>query len=130
MRILVVEDEQIIAADLEMKLTGLGHEVVGTAVSGEEGIKLAEQFLPELVLVDIQLQGKMSGIQAAEEMQKRTGVQIIFATAFPGVFLNNPSQMSEPGLCLSKPYSKFQLEAALKAVQTAARRQRHADTAR
>lgn len=127
MRILVVEDEQIIAADLEMKLMSLGHKVVGTAVSGDEAIRLAEQFRPELALVDIQLQGRMTGIEAAEEMQKRTGAQIIFATAFPGVFLNDPSQMPQPGLCLSKPYSRFQLEAALKAVQ-GPRRARRVDT--
>ena len=117
MRILVVEDEQIIAADLEMKLISLGHEVVGTAVSGAEAIRLAEQFRPELVLMDIQLLGPMNGIEAASRVQQLVGAQIIFLTAFAGSFLQNPAHMQRPGLCLSKPYSKYQLEAVLNAVQ-------------
>jgi DNA-binding NtrC family response regulator len=75
-RILIVEDEQIIAADLRNQLRRMGHEVVGMAVSGEEAIE-------------------------------------IFLTAFPGVFLRDPSQMTEPGICLGKPFSRPQLEAAL-----------------
>ena len=117
MRILIVEDEQIIAADLEAKLISMGHEVVGPAASGAEAIQMAEQFQPELALMDIQLQGSMSGIEAAKEIQRLTGAQIIFVTAFAGAFLNNPAQMQQPGLCLSKPYSKYQLETVLNAVR-------------
>jgi CheY-like chemotaxis protein len=117
MRILIVEDEQIIAADLEAKLLSLGHEVVGTAVSGAEAIQLAEQLRPELVLMDIQLRGKMNGIEAARQIQPATGAQIVFLTAFAGTFLRNPEQMSQPGLCLSKPFSRYQLAAVLQAVQ-------------
>jgi CheY-like chemotaxis protein len=117
MRILIVEDEQIIAADLEVKLTSMGHEVVGTAISGAEAIQMAEQFRPELALMDIQLRGRMNGIEAARHIQRLTGAQIIFLTAFAGVFLNDPTQMQQPGICLSKPYSKYQLETVLEAVQ-------------
>ena len=87
MRILVVEDEQIIAADLEAKLTTLGHEVVGTAVSGAEAIQMAEQFRPELALMDIQLRGNMSGIEAASEIQRLIGAQIICSNAAAGDLL-------------------------------------------
>ena len=117
MQILIVEDEQIIAADLEVKLTSLGHDVVGTAVSGAESIHMAEQLRPELVLMDIQLRGKMNGIEAASRIQQSTGAQIVFLTAFAGMFLQSPEHMQQPGLCLSKPYSKYQLETVLKAVQ-------------
>ena len=78
---------------------------------------MAEQLQPELALMDIQLQGSMSGIEAAKEIQRLTGAQIIFVTAFAGAFLNNPAQMQQPGLCLSKPYSKYQLETVLNAVR-------------
>ncbi len=118
MRILVVEDEQIIAADLEMKLLSLGHEVIGTAVSGTEAIQLAEQQQPELVFMDIQLRGKMNGIEAAHHIQRSTGAQIVFLTAFAGMFIQNPAQMPTPGLCLSKPYSRYQLAAVLQAVSS------------
>jgi len=60
-RILIVEDDQIIAADLRLKVQGLGHEVIGIAMSGEEAIGLAGQFKPDLVLMDVQLDTAMGG---------------------------------------------------------------------
>ena len=114
-RILVVEDEQIIAADLTNKLRRMGHEVVGTAIAGHEAIKLAEDVRPELVLMDVQLEDGMTGTGAARIIQERTGANIIFLTAFPGVFLEDPARMSEPGICLGKPFSRTQLESALSA---------------
>ena len=114
-RILIVEDEQIIAADLRNKLLRMGHEIVGMAIAGDEAISIAEQVRPDLVLMDVQLDGAMSGIEAARKIQERTGAQIIFITAFPGVFLRDPAQMTEPGICLGKPFSRVQLEAALAA---------------
>jgi two-component system, cell cycle sensor histidine kinase and response regulator CckA len=112
-RILIVEDEQIIAADLRNQLRRMGHEVIGIAVSGQEAIEIAETAKPELVLMDVQLDGKMSGTEAARIIQERAGSRVIFLTAFPGVFLRDPSQMMEPGICLGKPFSRPQLEAAL-----------------
>jgi CheY-like chemotaxis protein len=114
-RVLIVEDEQIIAADLRNKLVRMGHEIVGMAITGTEAISLAEQFRPDLVLMDVQLEGSMTGTEAARTIQERTGAQIIFITAFPGVFLRDPAQMTEPGICLGKPFSRLQLEAALTA---------------
>ena len=115
-RILIVEDEQIIAADLRNKLERMGHEVVGMASAGDEAILMAEQVRPDLVLMDVQLEGEMSGTDAAQRIQRQTGAKIIFITAFPGVFLRDPTQMTEPGICLGKPFSRIQLEAALSAV--------------
>lgn len=112
-RILIVEDEQIIAADLRNKLQRLGYEVVGIAIDGEEAVHMAEQVRPDLVLMDVQLEGEMTGTQAAQIIQERTGAPVIFITAFPGVFLSDPTQMREPGICLGKPFSRIQLEAAL-----------------
>jgi CheY-like chemotaxis protein len=114
-RILIVEDELIIAADLGNKLRRMGHEIVGMEIAGEQAIAIAEQVRPDLVLMDVQLQGSMSGTEAAHAIQKLTGAQIIFITAFPGVFLRDPAQMSDPGICLGKPFSQVQLEAALSA---------------
>jgi CheY-like chemotaxis protein len=121
-RILIVEDEQIIAADLRNKLVGMGHEIVGMAIAGAEAISIAEQVRPDLVLMDVQLEGAMSGTEAARTIQKHTGAQIIFITAFPGVFLRDPAQMTEPGICLGKPFSRVQLEAALAAASSSGNR--------
>ena len=69
-RILIVEDEQIIAADLRNKLQRLGHQVIGMAIGGEEAITMADQFQPDLVLMDVQLEGAMSGTEAARTIQE------------------------------------------------------------
>jgi CheY-like chemotaxis protein len=114
-RILIVEDEKIIAADLRNKVRGMGHNVVGMAISGEEAITIAEQNTPDLVLIDVQLEGKMPGTDAARIIQERTGAKVVFITAFPGVFVKDPSQMIEPGICLGKPFSNLQLEAVVAA---------------
>jgi CheY-like chemotaxis protein len=114
-RVLIVEDEQIIAADLRNKLQRMGYEIVGMASAGDEAISMAEKFRPDLVLMDVQLDGDMSGIEAARTIQERSGAQIIFITAFPGVFLRDPAKMTEPGICLGKPLSRGQLEVALAA---------------
>lgn len=115
-RILIVEDEQIIAADLASELARMGHDVVGMAIEGSEAIELAERLKPQLVLMDIQLEGKMTGTEAARTIQDRIGAQIVFVTAFPGALLREPPQLSRPGVCLGKPFSRIQLEAALGAV--------------
>ncbi len=113
LRILIVEDEQIVAEDLESKLTKIGHQVVGTAGSGEDAITVAERIRPELVLMDVRLQGKMDGTEAARRLQRLTGAPVIFITAFADVFLRDPTLMRPPGLCLSKPFSLNQLQAVL-----------------
>jgi len=115
-RIFIVEDEQLIVADLEAKLKRMGHEVVGTAASGEEAIRLAEALRPELVLMDIRIQGPMDGRETARHVQAVTGAPVIFITAYAEVFLSDPTLMVPPGLCLSKPFSMYQLRAVLDAV--------------
>ena len=116
LRILIVEDEQIVAADLESKLTRIGHRVVGTAGTGEDAIALAEQIRPELVLMDVRLKGSMDGTEAARQVQRLTGAPIIFITAFAEIFLRDPALMNPPGLCLSKPFSLNQLQAVLETI--------------
>ena len=115
-RILVVEDEQLIAADLEAKLARMGHTVIGTAASGKEAIQLAESLRPELVLMDVRIQGPMDGREAARHVQAVSGAPVIFVTAYAEVFLSDPTQMVPPGLCLSKPFSAYQLQTVVDTV--------------
>ena len=113
-RILIVEDDQIIAADLRLKVQEMGHEVIGIAISGEEAIGLAERCKPDLVLMDIQLDTAMNGLDAARIIQERTGTPIIFVTAFPsGAVRGESVRISEEGIYLGKPFSRVQLEAAV-----------------
>lgn len=120
-RILVVEDEQIVAADLQAKLTRMRHHVVGIAASSEEALRLAEEHRPGLVLMDIQLKGSVDGVDTARLIHERTGAQIVFITAYAGVFLRDPARMLPPGICLSKPFSQYQLQTVLDAVASAPR---------
>ncbi len=115
-RILVVEDEQLIAADLAAKLARMGHQVIGTAASGKEAIRMAESLRPELVLMDIRIQGPMDGREAARRVQAVSGAPVIFITAYAEVFLSDPTQMVPPGLCLSKPFSTYQLQTVVDTV--------------
>ena len=115
-RVLIVEDELIVADDLEWQLTNIGYEVTGVAASGDEALTAINESRPDIVLMDIQLQGRMNGIEAAKLIQSATGAAIIFVTAFPSVFLKDPDQMRPPGICLSKPFSILQLRAALNSV--------------
>lgn len=112
-RILIVEDEQLVAADLEAKLTRLGYEVVGLAASGADALRLASEGDPELVLMDVRLQGAMDGIETAKRLKHVTPAPVIFVTAYAQV---SSHAKLVGGLTLSKPFSRDQLSAAVRAV--------------
>ncbi len=80
-RILVVEDESLVAQDLGRTLGKMGFEVPAAADSGEEAIRLAEEIRPDLVMMDIKLKGRMEGIEAAGVIRSTMGVPVIFLTA-------------------------------------------------
>jgi CheY-like chemotaxis protein len=110
-RILVVEDEQIVVEDLKRKLARMGHEVVGSASSGVEAIRLAAELQPSVVLMDIRLHGPMDGREAAKCIQKTKPTPIIYITAYGSdVFQYYPlTEMQPPAICISKPFSYSQL---------------------
>ncbi len=81
-RILIVEDEQLVAMDMEMQLLAFGFEVVGMADTGNEALHLAATVQSDLVLMDVKLRGPMDGVAAAEELQRRAAIPVIFVTAF------------------------------------------------
>jgi CheY-like chemotaxis protein len=81
-KILVVEDEAIVAKDLQYRLTKFGYTVPAIASSGEEAINKAVEISPDLVLMDIRLKGSMDGIEAAQEIYKRLDIPVIYLTAY------------------------------------------------
>lgn len=109
-RILIVEDEHIVAADLEIKLTRMGYEVVGLAVTGEEGIALADRYRPDVVLMDIQLRGRMDGRETADVIRTKCGAPIIFITAFAGLLAQDQPGGAITEMCLTKPFSTTELK--------------------
>jgi PAS domain S-box-containing protein len=81
-RILIVEDEQIVALDLKGRLARLGYEVPATAATGPAAIAKATELRPDLVLMDVKLSGAMDGITAAERIQEVVDVPVVYLTAF------------------------------------------------
>lgn len=110
-RILIVEDEIIIARELEARLLGLGYEVVGIASSGREAIALVEQTQPQLVLMDINLQGDMDGIEAAADLQRRGSVPVVYLTAFADDRTLERAKITGPFGYLVKPFAERELRA-------------------
>ncbi len=81
-KILIVEDEAIIAMEMESQLMGLGYEVTSIVDTGEKAIKKAEEDKPNLILMDIRIKGEIDGIEAAEEIRSRFGIPVVFSTAY------------------------------------------------
>lgn len=114
-KILVVEDEGIVALDLGMTLQQMGYVVAGAATSGEEAIQLAVETRPDLVLMDIRLRGPMDGIEASREICQRLGVPIIFLTAFADENTMQRAESVKPAAFLRKPYVRSELMEAIEA---------------
>ena len=81
-RILVVEDERVVARDIQRSLTDLGYDVPSTAASAEQAIKLASERCPDLVLMDIRIKGDRDGIETAATLRERFGVPVVYLTAY------------------------------------------------
>jgi two-component system cell cycle sensor histidine kinase/response regulator CckA len=81
-KVLVVEDEAIVARDIQVALEGLGYDVPAVAYSGDEAIEKAEQTHPDLALMDIVLPGSIDGIEAAEQIWSRFDIPVVFVTAY------------------------------------------------
>lgn len=109
--VLIIEDEPIIAMDLESMVRDLGHEVVGQAVTKDEAVALALTTKPTLVLADIQLADDSSGIDAVKEILAQTDIPVIFITAFPERLLTG--ERPEPTFLITKPFQRSTVKAAI-----------------
>ena len=112
-RILIVEDEAIVAMNVEDRLTAMGYELAGRANSGEQALALAAQRHPDLVLMDIRLQGAVDGIAAAEEMRQRFHVPVIFLTAYAEDSTVDRAKHAEPYGYILKPFDDRELKSAI-----------------
>ena len=112
-KILVVEDESLVARDLEQTLQRLGYEVVGIARSGAEAVGKAGETRPDLVLMDISLQGDSDGVQAAEVIGRRFGTPVVFLTAHTDKGTVIRAQTAKPAGYLAKPFSPDKLNEAI-----------------
>lgn len=104
--ILIVEDEQIAAMDLEETLLTLGYAVAGIAKSGEAAVEMVEKSVPDLILMDINLAGEMSGIDAAEAILAHHSVPVIYVTAYADPGLVERAKKTRPYGYIIKPYDE------------------------
>jgi CheY-like chemotaxis protein len=100
--VLVIEDEPIIAMDIEALLDSLGHKVIGVARTEAEALRIAAKKKPGLVLADIQLADGSSGIDAVNKILRNFQVPVIFITAFPERLLTG--EKPEPAFLITKPF--------------------------
>lgn len=109
-RILIVEDDMIIAANISMQLTHLGYEVTGVASRGEEAVLHARENPPDMILMDIQLKGQLNGIETAEAIQKELDIPIVYLTANNDEATFSRAKKTHPHAFISKPFSRQNLQ--------------------
>lgn len=111
-RVMIIEDEPIIAMDLEAVVAEIGHKVTGVARTRRAAVDLGRSERPDLILADIQLADNSSGIDAVQELLRDLGeLPVIFITAFPEKLLTG--ERPEPAFLITKPYSEAQVRTAI-----------------
>jgi chemotaxis response regulator CheB len=112
-RVLIVEDEWLLASELERQLTELGYTVVATVASGEQALGVASSAAPGIVLMDVGLAGRMKGTEAAVHLWEEFQVPIVFLTAHADQETLAAAQASMPYAFLAKPHTAGQLHTAI-----------------
>lgn len=112
-QILIVEDERIVAEDIKMSLRKLGYDVCGIAISGERAIKSAEKLNPDLILMDIVIEGKIDGIEASSIINSRFDIPIIYLTAHADEKTLERAKKTEPMGYILKPIEDRDLHSTI-----------------
>jgi DNA-binding NarL/FixJ family response regulator len=113
-RIVITEDDSVVAADIQQIVTALGHHVVAITDSGTETIRVVEQFSPDLVLVDIGLHGTMDGIEVANQIQQRSRIPVVFITGYVDDEIMQRAASAGARGYLTKPFRPTDLNAAIR----------------
>ncbi|MEP7163304.1 MAG: response regulator [Ferruginibacter sp.] len=112
-KILVVEDEMIIGAKISMQLTELGYEVTGILPRGEEVLNHLKENKPDIILLDIQLKGKMDGIETAALVEQHFQIPVIYLTANTDDATFNRAKATRPAAFISKPFKQLDIQRAI-----------------
>ncbi|MBN2049499.1 MAG: response regulator [Spirochaetales bacterium] len=112
-RVLIVEDENIVALDIRRNVRKAGYETVDIVSSGEEALARFEELNPDLVLMDIHLQGAMDGLQAARAVRKKYGVPVILLTAYADDSTIERAIVTEPFGYIIKPFEQKELKISI-----------------
>lgn len=111
--ILIVEDESIVAKDIQHSLIKLGYSVVGIASSADKALEILRTEQPGIVLMDIMLKGELNGIQTAEIIRKQYAIPVIFLTAYADESTLAKAKISEPYGYIIKPYKEIDLQTSI-----------------
>jgi len=115
-KVLIVEDEMVIAARISVELDELGYEVTGMVSRAEQALIRCQQTPPDIVLLDINLKGEMDGVELAHLLNEEANIAIIFLTANADEATFNRAKDTLPYAFLTKPYKKLDLQRALELV--------------
>lgn len=112
-RVLVVEDEVIVANQIERKLAKIGYTVVGKVRSGNEAIRMAKKVSPDLILMDIKIEGEIDGVQTAEAIRKDLDTPVIYLTAHADEKTLGRAKITEPLGYIVKPFEEIDLKSTI-----------------
>jgi CheY-like chemotaxis protein len=112
-KILIVEDEAIVAMEIEFLLKSIGYNVIGKATNSNKAIDLATKFLPDVILMDVNIRGNWNGIETSQEILKFLKPVIIFVTAYNDAETRSKLEIIQPHYFLGKPFSPDDLQKVL-----------------
>jgi two-component system, response regulator PdtaR len=112
-KILVVDDEAIITMQLEERLSAMGYSVAGMASSGEDAVEKARRILPDLVLMDIVMPGRMNGIEAAKIITTELDIPVVFVTSYADDTIIENAKSVRPYGYIVKPFNELEIKAAI-----------------
>lgn len=110
-RVMIIEDEPLIAMDIESLVSEVGHDVVGIAATRKEAVALAKKSTPGIILADIQLADGSSGIDAVNDILREFNVPVVFITAYPERLLTG--DRAEPAFLVTKPFKPEMVKAVI-----------------
>lgn len=111
--VLIVEDESIVAKDIQHSLKKLGYNVLGICSTGEDAIRSADELGPDIVLMDIMLKGSMNGVEAAAKIRETNNIPVIFLTAYADENTLSKAKVSEPFGYIIKPFKEIDLHTSI-----------------
>jgi DNA-binding response OmpR family regulator len=118
-KILIVEDEVLFAMDLAQRLERRGYVLCETALRGSEAIETAEREKPDLVLMDVNLKGRISGIHAAKEIRLRLGIPVVFISGYADETTKKAAMVAKPVGYVTKPLDFEELLALIDSIDSA-----------
>ena len=113
LNIFIVEDESIVAKDIQNSLTKLGYNVIGFANNGKDAVEKITELMPDLILMDIMIKGPLTGIEVSEKIKEKMNVPVIFLTAYADEGTLSRAKITEPYGYILKPFKEIDLHSTI-----------------